>query len=405
VLAQTASCHGHSWQSTNTRPSPQGQLCSKIDDDSLDEHDLLVPGVPAALQKAFRRFYGIYGYQQLIFEGVNFTLVETQFVHDFMRPNPRVVNYVTFERCTFASKNCADILKECFAHTAMTNTEQEVVVTIKTNEEIQAEWFPWVFTFATRLSFENCGLDDANFKKVVDILLDGNDKKTLRYLSFCDNSITSNGLVDVERIVEQCSQVYDLDMDHNRGLLDSQDLMQSLCNKLKKNKSLGYISFHACGASEATANATITMFVDNVLPVNTTLKYVDLGQTNYPRSENDRINERRLEPWLTLNERLAEVLAGVQELLNADDDDDNNDDDAIPDGLWRHLLNAAMEDVDRDKSALFLLVRHAIVGPDACSLRDKVVEALKESALVAVVQEEEQQEENQAATALQAKIE
>jgi hypothetical protein len=43
------------------------------------------------------------------------------------------------------------------------------------------------------------------------------------------------------------------------------------------------------------------------------------------------------------------------------------------------MLNAAMEGVELNRSALFLLMRHATVGQDACPLHDKVVEALKES--------------------------
>jgi hypothetical protein len=162
------------------------------------------------------------------------------------------------------------------------------------------------------------------------------------------------------------------------------------------------------------------MFTDHVLTVNTTLTYVDLQQ-NYPPSNNDIINQRRLEPLLRRNRRLAEVLTGVIGLLHAnnnDDDDDNNnnhqqnnefleqDNHTIitiaNEKIWRLVLNAAMEDVERDKSALFLLMCHAIVGQDACPLHGKVVQALKESALVAV--QEEQQQESQAAVVLLAKI-
>jgi FtsZ-binding cell division protein ZapB len=69
----------------------------------------------------------------------------------------------------------------------------------------------------------------------------------------------------------------------------------------------------------------------------------------------------------------------VQALQN--ENDDNNLIMIPGEGSWRHiLLNTAMEDVDRDKSALFFLMRHATVGQDACPLHHMVVEAMKESA-------------------------
>jgi hypothetical protein len=85
---------------------------------------------------------------------------------------------------------------------------------------------------------------------------------------------------------------------------------------------------------------------------------------------------------LRRNKRLATVFVGVQELLfrpNNHNTINNNNNAIIPDVLLGHILTAAMEDFERDKSVLFLLIRHAIVGQeDACPLHEKIVDFLRD---------------------------
>lgn len=52
----------------------------------------------------------------------------------------------------------------------------------------------------------------------------------------------------------------------------------------------------------------------------------------------------------------------------------------IPDVLLGPILTtAAMEDFDSDKSALFVLVRNAIVSQEASPLHEKIVDFLREA--------------------------
>jgi hypothetical protein len=123
--------------------------------------------------------------------------------------------------------------------------------------------------------------------------------------------------------------------------------------------------------SEQEASAATTMFVD-MFAVNTTLTAVRLSQN--PQSEHDLINERRLEPWTKRKKRLGKVLVGVQQLLFTNNHNHNN----ISDGLWGKILNGVTEDVDRERSALFLLIRNATLGQAARPLHAMVVEAMGE---------------------------
>jgi hypothetical protein len=261
--------------------------------------------------------------------------------------------------------------------------------------------FPWNLVLF-------CSIGDTRFKMVVDTILSGNVKTILRSLSVPGGKISSHGLaVDATRLVEHCSQLNRLRLPFNHGMLDVQEHVQTLCDKLKKNKSLLSLDLSFCSTNKRTLHDTTTLLVD-MLQVNTTLTELHVkqpcGRVPYVENRSDRINRRRLEPWLRRNKRLGTVLAGVQELLhhhhhhhpNNDNDDDGDENSrmisiAADRYSWRLILNAALEDVDRDRSALYLLMRTAIVsdgGPDdddddgaSCPLHVQVVDWLKLSSL------------------------
>jgi hypothetical protein len=116
------------------------------------------------------------------------------------------------------------------------------------------------------------------------------------------------------------------------------------------------INLSDIGASEKTVNAVTTVMVD-VLQVITTLNY-------FPRND-DVINQNRLEPWLRRNRRLPTLLAGVQELVHhpSNNNNNNNNNNTINlDALLMRVLRIDMEDIGREKSATFLLIRYAILG-------------------------------------------
>jgi hypothetical protein len=129
------------------------------------------------------------------------------------------------------------------------------------------------------------------------------------------------------------------------------------------------------------------------------LTSVHLAQAQPPFSWHDEINRGRIAIWTSRNRRLATVLVGVQGLLEDRGPAvvNNNNATRIPDGLWLAVLNAAMEDIDRNKSALYLIMCRAIIGggggngqqqegeggEGAGPLHDKIVQALRNSAAAA----------------------
>jgi hypothetical protein len=295
----------------------------------------------------------------LEFENVAFTRVEAQFVHDLIRhiEDTLIYSWIQFYHCTFhPSDGCVDILKDCVENYSSGRRRNDMLDTdIHFNNKgaIQATWFPSLTAFASQLHLRRCSLDDADFKLIVDTILGSSAKQSLRCLVVCENRISSKGLgVDATRLVEHCSQLVSLIMSCNRGMLDDLEQVQALCHKLKKNRYLTFIRFDRCGASEHTVRAVTTMFVD-VLQVNKTLTALDLRQNTSHR--------RLLEPWLRRNARLATVLPGVQELVQHPN---NNNTNTIynPDVLLMRILREAMEDFELEKSATFLLIRHAILG-------------------------------------------
>jgi hypothetical protein len=180
-----------------------------------------------------------------------------------------------------------DILKNYFLNGLSDNP---VSVFLSTKDDISAPWFPSLMDFATSLDVghsTNPRLVDSDFNKLVDIILGGNAKNNLRALNMHYQPISSNGLaVDAARLVEQSQSLRYLGISANPGMLDDQEQVQLLCNKLKKNKSLRTLDLSACNASKGTANAITTMMVD-MLQVNTTLTDLDLHQTYNRRRENN----------------------------------------------------------------------------------------------------------------------
>jgi hypothetical protein len=152
--------------------------------------------VPESLRWSFRFIDPTLIGQQLRFSHMAFTCVEAAFLRHFMQRHPLAVGVVEFIGCSFESKECADLLKDCFAHVAtVTNNGFKVRVYLSwNNNSIRADWFPWVLDFATELCLNDCSLGDVGFKTVANTLLGGNAKNNLRALSVVNNNITSKGL-------------------------------------------------------------------------------------------------------------------------------------------------------------------------------------------------------------------
>jgi hypothetical protein len=301
--------------------------------------------------------------QELVFNWVELTRLEAQFVHDLMSRHPLAITSATFRYCSFQSDGCVDILKDCFMN-ATENGLQHVFLHVRLQEKdggLDAAWFPLLADIATDLSFRLGSFGSAGLKRIVDAILGGNAKNNMRRIDADSNRISSNGLADVSRLVEQCSQLLELYLFRNHGMLDDQEQIQGLCEKLKKNKSLRLLWLGHCGASEAKHSALITTMMIDMLQVNTTLKSMSLHQDSHRNSENDTINHDRLEPWLRRNRRISTVLEGVQDVVHHTNNNNNNT-SVHPDVLLMRFLGVAMEDVGREKSATFVLIRHAILG-------------------------------------------
>jgi hypothetical protein len=133
-------------------------------------------------------------------------------------------------------------------------------------------------------------------------------------------------------------------MNYNRRMLNNRDQVQLFRNVLKKNKLFQELYLDVCYCIEVPTTASATILVD-MLTVNTSWRHFTVHAS---------CNEW-FEPWLRLNQHLAKVLEEVQELQNNSNANTNDNLIMIPcEGSWRHILNTAMENVDRDKSALLL---------------------------------------------------
>jgi hypothetical protein len=368
---------------------------------------LEVPGgVPEALQQAFRDMMndttrGEDRRLTLTFRDVAFTRVLALFVHDFLRNNPRAVGHVEFCRCRFKSKECVHlILKDAFA--TMNGLKGVAFCDDKMPLHCNAAWLPLVAEFATELNVDGCSLGDTGFNKLVDYILGGNGKTNLKRLKVSYNLLSPHSLKDATRLIK-LSQLEHLNMSGNNYILNDQEQVQLLCEELKRNKFLRHVEFLQCHPIASTAvRANTTMLLD-VLEVNTTLTNVRF--TRNFSDWDDIVHFRRLDPWIRRNK----VLAGVQGLLHPANNNNNNNNQqhqqhhhqldqnesdneethniVVADNeiTGRLFLLAATEHIDHSggRSALFLLMRHAIVGDGqeqgARPLFEMLVEAFQAS--------------------------
>jgi hypothetical protein len=363
----------------------------------------LVPGVPDSLEEAFRHTDPTEEGAHFRLERVAFTHVEVQFIRDFLQQHPRAFYSVLFNSCTFDdSDECLTILHDCFMAAVVAMPEMRVSARLQrrcyepdhylNNPQwkklctsiIHASWFAQLCGFITTLSMDVFNMGDANFKKVVDIILEsGNAKNNLKRLDVCYNNLSSDSLVDASRLIEQ-SRLQQLIMNDNKGdakhegllnnLVKTQRFMESVQKKFVELNLGSCVRGGRNVNTTSTGNANVAM-MEKVLQVhNTTLTDVnlDLHYLRQPTtSPLDLTYQHRLAVWTRRNKRLATVLAGVKDLLLHDANNNNNhhaqDEEhghivIAGESKWHRILTAAMEDVERDRSALYLLMRQAIVS-------------------------------------------
>jgi hypothetical protein len=110
--------------------------------------------VPETLHDVFRYIDATEERQQLHFRRLTFTLLESDFLSNYMRFHSRAINQLCFDCCTF---NTADsdgsplvILKDIFL-AAMKNGFLQRIQFILRKDDIGAAWFPLVTDFCTEL--------------------------------------------------------------------------------------------------------------------------------------------------------------------------------------------------------------------------------------------------------------
>lgn len=334
--------------------------------------------VPVEAQSALESLYPdfididpIFQKQHLHFDQVEFTSLHVQLLVDYMVYYLVSINCVSFICCTFPSDDSRCLVR--LIQYVSTITHLNIVIKAR-KDDIHEEWFPSFLDITTNLCLQHCRLSDDDFHLVVSAILEGHGKTILCHFDVSCNNLTSEAVSNMTRLV-QYSRINSLNISCNCGLLDNQMLLLSFCINLKTNKFLRNLNLGSCGASVASLSSATMKMVDYVFTnkwtqtCNTTLENVIVFQNKVIAADIQYGNQ--INQWSCRNERTAQVLKAVQKLVGSNpihSIHDNHSMDIIPETLWCLILAAAMEDIHRERSALFLLIRNAIIGYDSCPL-------------------------------------